>query len=787
MSGTHVYSNGVLLRDCETLEFSQVIEMDESQTHERFMKTRITVASTLISIFRKGESTPLSVSQQHRSTIRIPSISDETMVGRAEEIMQLLSEPRKDFWYAVNGVADPQTDPAVVASPNPPREDRSDNSSYRLFLVATGILPASGDSEFVQLLDQSLTVKRVNVLDANNGPKPSGIDIQKVYGGNVLRVQATFEICRVLSKPVTDDNVDPGYDAQQVRGVISNTWSVVDGLDDDGAVTHTVSGKLCVKDQRYKANAMRMFAFPLAFPYARLTNRQHIVDETGLVLQYNYQFKHAGAAPPAGIRKYEATYGEEIRAGSSPVQTAFMNVKVMGWHDQSLSVPVEGGGNVPVPVLAREQVQKYMLLRGLYTILWSRIRGINKLWDPIPGHKPNTVNLVRAMVLERTGLPQMELRVEVKYTAQDDTEFHNRLTNMGLPIDIAGYDPRWWPIDNEWGRLPNGSGVAGNQGDKDNPNFAMPAYPYAESGDPTKSDYFTGYFQSPGSNRHTLPRITGATENNFADTSMEWARPGGSVPTDASAAPSSLPGPDTMNPISGPVFSAIVYKNLTGTAYVFGASPPAVNAAYSGVSNLQRSGFMYLRWESEVKSSSNEGKIMLPLSKPRNLTDAQKTSLGLSIGSGTPAAVESSVSVRLSAAQSERVYSVTATRFGKWPQIPEPAKQIVRTTQIPPSGTSTSPNTVLQCVETLLNKEVLTETPELTANQTDREFTLHARYRYGMSNPWAGDSTEGGNDFETLPVGESPVDKATAVDNAITIRGSVATDSPLFRSDAQYG
>ncbi len=776
MSGTHVYYNGVLLRECETLEFDQVVEMDDSQTHERFMKTRITVASTLISIFRKGESTPLSVSQQHRSTIRIPSISDETMVGRAEEIMQLLSEPRKDFWYAVNGVADPLGNPNMVAPSAPPKEDRTDSSSYRLILVATGILPTVTGSvysnEYVQLLDQSLTVKRVNVLDANNGPKPSGIDIQKVYGGNVLRVQATFEICRVLSKPVTDDNVDPGYDAQQVRGVISNTWSVVDGLDDDGAVTHTVSGRLCVKDQRYKANAMRMFAFPLAFPYARLTNRQHIVDETGLVLQYNYQFKHAGAAPPAGIRKYEATYGEKIRAGSSPVQTAFMNVKVMGWHDRSV-LDAAGG---EVPVLNRERVQKFMLLRGLYTILWSRIRGINKLWDPLPGHKPNTVNLVRAMVLERIGLPQLELRVEVKYTAQEDSEFHNRLINMGLPIDIADYDPRWWPVDNEWGRLPNGNGTVGNQGDKDNPYFTMPAYPYAESGDPTKSDYFTGYFRSPASNRHTLPRITGVTKNDFPDTSMEWARPGGSVPTDASAAPSSSTRPDSMNPIAGPLFSAIVSKNLLGEDISGPRAPVLKNnsayptSEYSGVSNLQKGGYMYLQWESEVKSNANEGKIMLPLSKPRTLTSAQAAALSVSGG------VESSIAVRLSAAQSDRVYSVTATRFGKWPQIPEPAKQIVRKT-----------GSILNCVETLLSKEILTETPELTANQTDREFTLHARYRYGMSNPWAGDSTEGGNDFEILPVGVDPTQKATAANNAITIRGSVSTDSPLFRSDAQYG
>ena len=768
MSGTHVYYNGVLFRDCQLIEFNQVVEMDDSQTHERFTRTRITVASTLTSIYNQSQSTPLSVSQQHRSTIRIPPVvSDETMVGRAEEIMQRLSEPRKDFWYAVNGVFDPISDPNMVATTTPPKETPSANN-YRLILIATGILPkvtgSSGSqvvtNEFVQLIDQNLTVKRVNVLDANNGPKPSGLEVEKVFGGNVLRVQATFEVCRVLSKPVTNDP-DPGYDAQQVRGVISNTWNVVDGLDDDGAVTHTVSGKLVVKDQRYKANAMRMFAFPLAFPYARLVNRQYVVDETGLVLQYTYQFKHAGAAPPQGIRKYEATYAEEIRAGSSPVQTAYMNIRVMGWHHRTETQLNDFGNDfVPVPLLNREKSQKVILLRAAYTILWSRIRGINLLWDPLPGQKPKTVNLVRASVIERVGLPQLELRVEVKYVSQENTEFLHRTQNLGTAIDVANYDPRWWPVDNEWGRLP--------EEDKDNPYFDMPAYPYAESGDPTKSDYFTGYFQSPGSNRHTLPRITGLTANS-ADTSMEWAKPGGAVPTNAIASPSSSPRPDSTNPIAGPAFTAILSKNLLGSN-ISGPLPPVASPIYSGVSDVQKGGFMYLEWDSEVKSDTNEGIIMLPLSEPRALPSAKLAALEVSAG------VESSVAIRMSAAKSERVYSVSATRLGKWPQIPEPAKTIVRKT-----------GSTLNCVETLLRKELLTETPELTSDQCDRSFTLHARYTYGMSNPWAGDLTEGGNDFEIIPIGEDPTQKATALQNAITIRGNTSELSPLFKSLPQYG
>ena len=40
--------------------------------------------------------------------------------------------------------------------------------------------------------------------------------------------------------------------------------------------------------------------------------------------------------------------------------------------------------------------------------------------------------------------------------------------------------------------------------------------------------------------------------------------------------------------------------------------------------------------------------------------------------------------------------------------------------------------------------------------------------------------------FETLPVGESPIDKATAANNAIVVRGDADTLSPLFDA-SQYG
>ena len=98
MSGTCLYYNNVLLRDCETLEYQSIIEYDESNTHVRFIRTRISVVSTLISIYPPANTpgyppnTVYANGAQHASTIQIPLIIDETMTGRYCSFFQNLAK-----------------------------------------------------------------------------------------------------------------------------------------------------------------------------------------------------------------------------------------------------------------------------------------------------------------------------------------------------------------------------------------------------------------------------------------------------------------------------------------------------------------------------------------------------------------------------------------------------------------------------------------------------------------------------------------------------------------------
>jgi hypothetical protein len=475
------------------------------------------------------------------------------------------------------------------------------------------------------------------------------------------------------------------------------------------------------------------------------------------------------------VRKYEATYTEMAGQGgvkAAGIFRASMNIKVMGWHDRTDAAAV---------LLEREKKQKMVLIRGAMTILNSRITGIAKAWNAIPGQNAKTTTLVDAKIIEKVGYPELELQVTVNYGDANRTEFMSRLNNMGNPIPIDAYDPRWWPIDNEWGRLPVGNGDAGNLGDKDNPNFANTAYPYAESGDPAKSDYFTGYFQPPGNNRHSLPRITGRTVLS-EDTSKEWARPGGFFSGSGGVGSEFTPWSDAQaaNPISDSVlFSAIPSKTLAGSV-ALGPAAFVSSDSYTGIAAVQESGFQYIAYSSEVMNDTSQGQIYLPLSVPRNIPQAKRELLlGLSAGTGpSTSGKECSVALSLCAPETVRVYSVSSTRSQRWGEIPEPLPQIVRSV-----GSDTTAQIVQ--VETLVKKEFLGETPELRADGITREFTHHARYTYALSNPWRATLAEGrdaSGDTETLPVSFSPICKATSANNAIKLVGG---DSPLLTS-AKY-
>jgi hypothetical protein len=753
MSGTNIFYNGVRMQDCELSGWDQSVDTMDSEVGVRFTRIRFTASSSLVRLQNAFSDNDWrdrgKANSPHILSSGFAPLAGGNDYGLLSDLIQRvshdLSQPRKDFLLWIDSTCVPAT---VDESPNVPQNNQGRTKASRVIVAATGIIPVeateklnvgTGDHEYSESPTETQILRR-HVIDANSGPKVSNVKIEQVAGGAFCKVTATFEICRVLYQVDSPDNIPDEvveYDAQKAKGVIYNRWTIVDGMDGEGKVSHDISGKMCVKDHRYKANACRLFAFPFAFPYGRMVDRNYTISEDGLTLEYRFKFQHAGAAPPAYIRDYKATYVEETGPGlgSKGIQRGSMQIKVKGWYHRSTVDPA---------VAMTEQVQKAMLLRGAFTILYARIRGIDMLWNPLPGQVPKRVQMLTTTVSEQVGKPELDLNVTVQYTQQERGEFALRLANMGEPFSIPGYDPRWWPVDNEWGRMMSE--------DVANPFFRSAAVPYAAEGEPQHSDYCDIYIQPPYSQRHTLPRLTGQThheaETDGGANDWEWARLDG-TPIEAGTT-ATITTTSNTSPINQLALTAYISKDLKGENYQ-ASLPQRTNETYTGVSTEQRNGYTYVQWESELLTNSNYGKLMLPLSKSRDRI----------AGAGEASGMQSAVKIKLHAGIAKRVYSLVVTREGDFPDLPKPEELIQRTVS------STAINS-----EHLLNTELLKDGCELMPDGCTKLYTVHLRWTYGLENALFGET----NDL-ALPSMRSPILKSTfAQDSLADMTAKLKTD-----------
>lgn len=490
MSGTHLFYNGVLLQDCETKEFVQQIEMDESDTDVMYSRFRITVVSRIVSIddpsldYLAGEQQQT----QHPSAAKVPSPGPGKYEGassRFEAVDQLriaqarLQEPRKDFWLAVNGT---RKDSASDPTPLNPTTSESPATGYRIVLAATGDYDHHSDAisveypEFIRGMSDSETEQFTNAarlehIDCNEGPKPRAVNVS-IVGGRYLAAQVTIEVCLCICRGLPSGTIPPVRDARRVKGVISNRWSVSESLDQNFATTHNIEGLLVVSDHRYKAMGMRTMVHPGLFPYAKLEGRQFTVDRTGRKLAYQFTIREVGSAPPPGIVDWDGTYSETSAMGTAN-QYGTLSAKVRG------AIKLHPGQT--------RQQQRLVMLRLLFVIAQSRLTSINSKWRQLPGNNPLGTVIKEAVVTESLKEPTMELRVNVLHAEGQLNDFNLRLENMGSPIPIAIYDERWWPIPDYFQ-----FNTANENAEEDDVWWG--------------GSYFEQYFQGPCNLWHSTPR-----------------------------------------------------------------------------------------------------------------------------------------------------------------------------------------------------------------------------------------------------------------------------------------
>lgn len=618
MSGTHLFYNGVLLRDCEITQWKQEIVKDDSGTDVLYSKVRLTVESTLVSLVNQRYigSKPIGL-QAHESTIAVPKVRNEDLVERLEEMQWRLQEHRKDFWLAFNGV----TYKPGSSIQGTPSIDGSD--SYRVVLAATGLSSEDrkkmvgvtvAEIENVDLgkLEgfndfglgvPKLTINRKDVIDLNNGPKPIEVSIGKTLGGQSLRISLTIEVCRLFCRPLdtstSGSDVAPLDGARKVHGVITNKWSFSESINEEWKTEHVISGKIVVSDARYKAHALRLAVVPTLAPYFRFEENKFETDAAGLVLKYVFRMRETGESPPPGIVKWSGTYVESHGPGQT--KTASLAIRVT-----SQVKPVNAIVGNPKPP---QQTHKAHLVAAAFRIAQARVRWSSRFFA-IPGSNPITILLQNMVVVETMNDPTIELRMNVLYKAEDSPDSYGlRLKNMGAPLStvIPNHDSRWWPI-------PINTTDART-------------WDVVKYADP--NTYYDNYFQEPCGKWHASLTEPSPPLTQIIDSSL--------IPDGASET----------------YFEQILLNSALTSADPLD-QPPGVPAPADAIgwTDAKQGDFTYLQCEIDTDYGLNSGNIHLPVSKVRYPTQ------------------DTSIVVNLFPGIATRKITMIATRQGDWPIVP---------------------------------------------------------------------------------------------------------------------
>jgi len=437
MSGTHVFYNGVLLRCCRTLDFSQHMVADDANNHLT-SQFRIRVESLVFGFFN-GEASPPSNESQLLSnpiTVLTKNTGDDdtrgTATDRINTIYRLLKEPRKDFFFATHGGQ---------------RED-IDESVYQIILAATGPddLGTEGEPKyFKDVLGNDLGVryiknfsdamsakiKRSDVVDTKSGPTPIDVKITEFYGGKAFRVVFEIEVHRHLcfDQEIASDpsslpwNLKPEENAKSNPFVLSNTWSSEEVCDDEFRRTQTLEGTLRVRDSRYIAQAFRYLCLPGLLPGYRRMSQRFASDPTNLVLKYRIEDKQAEAAPPAPAIDWEMKHVDTSK-------------NEFGMVERQLFITLTGLPKCNKSDLAGAAIR---LLDNRFPN--ARLHGQNFKAIAARGV------FVTGMIISHTSKsPSIELFCNVRQHVAGIGGFENAVGASLLPITIAGYSPDSWPI-----------------------------------------------------------------------------------------------------------------------------------------------------------------------------------------------------------------------------------------------------------------------------------------------------------------------------------------------------
>ena len=275
IDGTHVYYNGVWLRNVLTKQFDQSVEYDPSGTDRLYTKFNITVES-----FVSDDVVNYNGSCLGGFFATNDQKIQEQNGGSAQQKMKLLhallTRPRAEFRYITG-------EEVIVAANAEAQSFSNSDGSPRIF---------------------------TNTTDLNNGPKPRSVSVTQVIGNRCFRVSFSIEVCVTICEYDTD-SLNKYFNPQFAeRKLLSNRFSIEETRDGNFLNTRTIVGRARVAHIALWGLDIRYLVLPVLFPGYKRESVHFAHGDNGLDLAYRITDKQRHAAPPWPAIDFAGTHTE---------------------------------------------------------------------------------------------------------------------------------------------------------------------------------------------------------------------------------------------------------------------------------------------------------------------------------------------------------------------------------------------------------------------------------------------------------------------------------------------
>lgn len=310
-SGTNLFYGNLMFTNVVTRDFTQTIEMDQSDSSVLFSRIRITIEGSIddgqppFTIYPSGVAIGPSIISDYGDrlvgSIKGSEFMNLTSSEKIVYIKQELEQARLRFRYEVNGI------PLIAA------KQYSDN-------VYQGS------------------------IDINNGPKCRSFNITSVIGGKTYRYTATFEACilpcdlYIQGDPlsIAADPAEPGT-AEDLKQVVTYArWSVSQMRNADFSITRIINGRVRVATweawARYEFAIKNLVIPPLLDGYQR-RSVSTVISENQLDMLYQVVDQQREAAPPFPVVDWAGQWSESTGdpgEDAKPASVGRLSVSVLG-------------------------------------------------------------------------------------------------------------------------------------------------------------------------------------------------------------------------------------------------------------------------------------------------------------------------------------------------------------------------------------------------------------------------------------------------------------------------